>query len=209
MLPLNLLCLFLEKRFYKQNQNKCHSLINSTGPGGNEMIKYSVFLVLAVLITPGYVVCNSEPAIPLHRLRCEADKSYFYTTKLSEINEFEKNGYNDEGIIGQVYKTRIPGSVPLVSLYNPFENNYFYTAHPKKTWEPLTTRSYSRYSYKGVVGYVFKNTAKGHIPLYRLKNGLQKNHFYTTYDSEYKKYRVLKDYEDEGIECYILPRPSD
>lgn len=166
----------------------------------------NLYLILLIFsLFPVSAFCQPDNTKSLHRMRNDRIQNHFYTADASEKATFKKNGYKYEGVIGKVYTTQVPGSVPLVRLYNASEKNHFYTAHPKSVWEPLTTRSYSRYVYEGVVGYVFKNAKPGHIPLYRLRSDSQKNHFYTTHEGEYNKVRKRRDYKDEGVECYILP----
>jgi len=109
-------------------------------------------------------------------------------------------GYNYKGIIGYIYTSQIPGTVPLYMLYNSHAGDHFYTispngANPIGDWQP-----------KKIIGYVYSESGQtDRLPLYRwYKSKPNKpkktDHFYTTTSNEPTS---GSGYSFERIECYV------
>ena len=119
---------------------------------------------------------------------------HFYTADPSEFRFGNLTGYRFEGIIGRIYRSSHPGTVPLFRYFNR-SGDHFYTTNFQEL-------GYGRagYNYQGIKGYVFPGGGSGRLPLYRFFNSTLGNHFYTT---NYNEGRSAPGYRYEGVQCYI------
>jgi hypothetical protein len=135
--------------------------------------------------------------VPLYRAVSPSTGGHLFTTSYSELKQAESSvGFKDEGIAGYIKRTQAEGTEPLYRLYNPGNNDHFYTANPAERSSALA----SGYRDEGVAGYISSSQQPGTVPLYRLRNG-QAGHFYTTNPQE-RQTAMQQGWSDEGIAGY-------
>jgi hypothetical protein len=139
----------------------------------------------------------------LYRLFSPRSGDHFYTINRDEANKAVNSyGYNDEGSACFVLSRSFNTAVPLYRLYNPRTGDHFYTINQNESNKAASSYGYS---YEGVACYVLPNrrNVSFALPLYRLYNGHNGDHFYTTNSSE-RDSAAQSGYTKEGIACYVL-----
>ena len=90
-------------------------------------------------------------------------------------------------------------SVPLYRFWNSKTGDHFYTTDENEKNTVLTTEEWM-YTYEGIAAYVYQTQQTNTLPLYRLWNTKNNDHFYTTNETE--KNKALEEYIYEGIAGY-------
>lgn len=65
------------------------------------------------------------------------------------------------------------------------------------------------YTYEDVAAYVYATQICGSVPLYRLYQPVCVDHFYTIDTAEVRTASMTENYVEEGIQCYVMPDPTD
>ena len=157
---------------------------------------------------------------------------HLYTTDVAEVSRsIAQFGYHLDGIVGYVYSTSLPETVPLFRAFNPTTGDHFYTtdeaeyrrattqhgyqaegpaAHvysPKQAEaESLAARIYGSNQVgraEGTAVHVYSPTQVGKVTLFRAYNPQTGDHFYTTDEAEYRRAITQEDYQAEGTAAYI------
>ncbi len=124
--------------------------------------------------------------------------NYFLTTNYKERNNaIAKLNYEYKEIVGSIYKTKEPNTVPLYRMFSG--KNHFYTTNYN---ERMNAINQLKFKDEGIAGFVYVKKVSGTIPLYRLhRKGV--GHLYTTKASERDLAVSKYGYKYEGIACYI------
>jgi hypothetical protein len=139
----------------------------------------------------------------LYRLFNPRNGDHFYTINRDEANKAVNSyGYNDEGSACYILSQSFGTTAPLYRLYNPRTGDHFYTTNQSESNK--AANSYG-YNYEGVACYVLhsRRNVPFALPLYRLYNNRNGDHFYTTNFSE-RDSAAQSGYTKEGIACYVL-----
>jgi len=148
----------------------------------------SIFLLIAIIALGG----DARGAVPFFRYFNGGICDHFYTTNWGELGQ-GRHGWKYEKTEGNIYKSRVSGTVPLYRWWNG--RDHFYTG------DSLSFRNYG-YKSEGVAGYCFpRDQGSSTIPLYRwYAGGSCNNHFYTTSYTEGRR----SGYKYEGVVCYVV-----
>jgi hypothetical protein len=142
--------------------------------------------------------------VPFFRLYNPGNGDHFYTTSTTEVNSAIAGGYVSEGTACHVYSG--PGSqrTELFRLYNPGNGDHFYTTSAAER----DSAAASGYVVEGAACYVPTTLPDsppvfGTIPLFRLYNPGNGDHFYTTSAAE-RDTAAGGGYSIEGVACYVF-----
>ena len=139
----------------------------------------------------------------LYRLYSPRSGDHFYTTNRSEADKAVSSyGYNDEGSSCYVLTRTFGGATPLYRLYSSKTGDHFYTTNQAEANKAASSYGYTS---EGIACYVLRNkrNVPFAIPLYRLYNSGNGDHFYTTSASE-RDSAAQGGYSKEGTACYVL-----
>ena len=145
---------------------------------------------------------NSAPpaVIPVYRMYSPANKDHFYTTSYYEYTTTAVNfGYNQEGILVNMFNSPQTGIIPVYRMYSPANKDHFYTT---SYYEYTVTAVNFGYNQEGILGYLYSSPQTGTIPIYRMWSPANKDHFLTTSYYEYTVTAVNFGYNQEGILGY-------
>ena len=141
-------------------------------------------------------------AIPVYRMYSPTIMDHFYTTNFDEyMTGAVKVGYSQEGILGYLYQTNVPGTVPVYRMYSPYVTDHLYTTSDN---EYTTSAVNVGYSEEGILGYLYLNSNTGTSPLYRMYSPYATDHLYTTSYNEYTTNAVNVGYSQEGTLGYLF-----
>ena len=176
------------------------------------MKKFLAILLALMFISTGAVASfstgvppenNCKDSVPLYRFWNSETGDHFYTTDENEKNRVlttKEWMYTYEGIAAYVYQTQQTNTLPLYRLWSSKTGDHFYTTDENEKNTALTTKEWM-YTYEGIAGYIYPAQQTNTLPLYRLWNSENNDHFYTT--SETEKNRALEgQYIYEGIAGY-------
>jgi hypothetical protein len=85
---------------------------------------------------------------PFYRCYSAGLDRHFYTTD----GGCEGSGFGNEGSLGNIFTTQLPGSIPLYRMYSPSTSDHFYSTDPNDRYAP-------GYSFEYISGYVLPATA--------------------------------------------------
>ena len=108
------------------------------------------------------VIYNGVESIPLYR-SFHPVGDHFYTADRQEWITASTSGWKPEGIIGHIFATQVPDSIPLYRSWHLGIADHFYTTD-KAEYDAAVSFGYSK---EGIVGYVFptKKTYSVEIPV--------------------------------------------
>ncbi|KAJ7836816.1 hypothetical protein B0H13DRAFT_1651905 [Mycena leptocephala] len=89
-------------------------------------------------------------SVPLFRLNNVVSQDHFYTTNITERDQFVAAGYTLEGTAAWVYTEGICGSHPLFRLFNPTQVDHLYTTSGPELQAALA----QGYQSEGVAAFV-------------------------------------------------------
>ena len=170
-------------------------------------------IVLALLFFLALQDTGLGCTTPLYRYWNPKTIDHFYTTNANEIGTTVsgrrgRHGYTSEGTQSGIYKSCIPGSVPLYRYWKASVSDHFYTTNIREIGTAQPGRT-GRHGFKseGIVGYCMPRRAAGTVPLYRYWKASVSDHFYTTNIKEIGTAHPGKvgrhGYRSEGIACYV------
>lgn len=115
---------------------------------------------------------SNDPPVPFLRYRNGRTAERYFTADPDEYGTGQK-GYTYEGTIGNVFKKRAPGTVPLFRYWRSKGNkrNYYLTTSLKPVGD--------RFLLDRVAGYVYPNELAGTMPVYRYYEKHTDGHHYT------------------------------
>jgi hypothetical protein len=145
---------------------------------------------------------RNDGAIPIFRMYSPYVTDHFYTANYDEYtNGAVKVGYSQEGILGYLYPTSMPGTIPVYRMYSPYTKDHFYTIN----YNEYTTGAVKvGYSQEGILGYLYVTSELGTAPAYRMYSPQVTDHFYTINYNEYTTGAVKVGYSQEGTLGYLL-----
>ena len=108
-----------------------------------------------------------------------------------------------EGIVGGVFRIPTVSTVPLYRAFSPTVIEHYYTTSQEKMDNAITRWGFDD---QGTAAYVYATQVCGSIPLYSAWNEQEFDTLYTTNKTELDN-ALQNGYVDEGITCYVLPRP--
>ncbi len=132
---------------------------------------------------------------------------HFYTTDVPERDAaLTRAGYHYERVecyvfpVGPSATPTVPGTTPLLRLFNPDTGDHFYTTSSTEAHNAVSGGGYRS---EQISCFVFPGPAPGAVPLFRLWNG-ENDHFYTI--STANRDSAINDagYTLELIACYVL-----
>lgn len=156
------------------------------------------------------IVAISPNGIPLYRY--VGPHGHFYTTSADEIGTTTpkavgKHGLVSEGVICEIFSTKITGTVPLYR-YASAISNHFYTTNWKETGAETQGAVVGQWANEGIMGYVYSTKQPGTCALYRYVQVGTGRHFYTVYSCEIGVTTPgavgRHNFKSEGIQCYVL-----
>ncbi len=148
------------------------------------------------------VAFGADTLVPVYRMYSPYVTDHLYTTSYNEYTKGAVNvGYSQEGILGYLYLTKVPGTVPLYRMYSPYVLDHLYTT----SYDEYTTGAVNvGYRQEGILGYLYLNSGTtGTSPVYRMYSPYATDHFYTTSYNEYTTSAVNVGYSQEGILGYL------
>jgi hypothetical protein len=139
-----------------------------------------------------------------YRLYNPHNGDHFYTIDGNEAtNAINNAGYQSEGSACYVLGGHADETSPLYRLYNQQNGDHFYTTNKREAEQA----AHSGYHSEGIACYVLPTNQRRRVsfavPLYRLYNSGNGDHFYTTNSSE-RDAAAHGGYAYEGIACYVL-----
>ncbi|KAF9817741.1 hypothetical protein IEO21_03200 [Rhodonia placenta] len=117
--------------------------------------------------------------------------------------------YSSRGDSGWAFTTQVGSTVPLYHLFHYSSatgSDNFYTTNET---ERDVFGAQDGYTYGGVAAYVYATQICGSVPLYRSYQPVTVDHFYTNNRTDNRIASTTLDYVEEGIQCYVLPDPTD
>jgi hypothetical protein len=129
-----------------------------------------------------------------------------YTTSDSERNQAQRIGYRDEGIVGYVATSQIPGTLPLYRLakQNGPGTEHFYTDNDGERDKAISQLGFHL---EGIAGYVPTSPQPGTAVLMRLQQPRTGEYLYTTSRTEAAQAERQFRYSPLGNCCYIWQQP--
>lgn len=105
---------------------------------------------------------NSD-LIPLYRLSYQGDNAgtnplnldHTYTTSQTEVDLYENEGYNLDGVEGYIFSSAVEGTVKLYKRYNPVLDDHAIFPETVLSW--MEGRGYTMQDGIEVLGYVYLN----------------------------------------------------
>ena len=111
-------------------------------------------------------------------------------------------GWTFEGTACFVFASPGGGTVPLFRLFNPGNDDHFYTTDVAESNAAMA----SGYTSEGTACFVYASPAIDAVPLLRLFHPGTGDHFYTTDAIEHDD-AVASGYATEGTACFVLAGP--
>lgn len=155
--------------------------------------------------------CAAPVWTPFYRLYKggSTNRDHFYTSNAKERdNALDSGIWIYERIECSVSNCKTSGMTPLFRLYYNGDNkeDHFYTTNKTE----INSAIELGYEYEGIAGFVYPSQvpADGRVPLYRLYNESDMNHFYCTRTSEQDYASSTWLFNNEGVECYVMPSES-
>ncbi|KAJ7023384.1 hypothetical protein C8F04DRAFT_970246, partial [Mycena alexandri] len=130
-------------------------------------------------------------------------EDYLLTVNAVEQSRALKRGYEFDGIVARVFRTKQSSTVPLYHVLVGKTQSNFYTT--RKHERDVALRGDARKNVDmGVAAYVFSKRLCGSSPLYRLLNRATGDYFYTTDEGE-KNYSVSdQGYDAPDVAGFVL-----
>lgn len=141
------------------------------------------------------------PVGPVYRLKNQNETKHFYTSKLTEKNEFLKNDdWKDDGIAFYAHRAAAPGTQPLYRFHHATTGQYLMTIDPAER-QRLDPRNFVNdptgdWIDDGEIAFVSATKNGQAVPLY----ADSQNNRYT---QDYKQ--LAGSDTDPTIACYVLP----
>ncbi len=99
----------------------------------------------------GYILGEQRDGVaPLYRMSSR-NGDFLLTTDTNDINRMEGFGYRNQGVIGYIAITQMPGTQPFYRLVKPDGSGHFFTANPEERAQVLQ----SGWRDEGITGYVW------------------------------------------------------
>ncbi len=159
-------------------------MINSSFSIRGRVSRFLFVLAIGMtqLVAFAVVATAAEPTVPLYRYQTKTGLDA-YAAMPAEIEAYDKLGKQADDpqngfiffrrlmMVGQVYITKVPGTLPLLTLFKDTDQGrkYFYTTEideavilQKNGWQPGIFN-------KGIACYVATKPQAGTIPVYRLQ----------------------------------------
>ncbi|KAJ7023365.1 hypothetical protein C8F04DRAFT_1193500 [Mycena alexandri] len=152
----------------------------------------------------GHTKCpTSSSAVQFSRLFNNNIEGYLLTTNAVEQSRALKRGYEFDGIVARVFRTKQLSTVPLYHVLVGKTQSNFYTT--RKHERDVALRGDARNNADmGIAAYVFPKRLCGSKPLYRLLNRATGDYFYTMDEGE-RNYAVSdQGYDAPDIAGFVL-----
>lgn len=150
--------------------------------------------------------------LPLYRLYKSGNKNTFFTTSLSEAQnyigryDYVFDSAETHYIQGYVMKNSASGTLPLYRLYKSGIQNTFFTIYMNEAQNYIKKYDYEfdNADTHYIQGYVFQKEEAGTVPLYRLYKSGNKNTFFTTSLIEAGHYINKYNYAFDNADTYYI-----
>jgi hypothetical protein len=148
----------------------------------------------------------TEGKVPLYRLTSVTGHDRLYTTSTPERDRVLQQGFRDEGIVGYVATSQIPGTLPLyrLSKQNGANTEHFYTNNDSERDRAISQLGFHL---EGIAGYVPASPQPGTAVVMRLQQPSTGEYLYTTSQAEAAQAERQLRYSPLGNCCYIWQQP--
>jgi len=153
--------------------------------------------------------------IPLYRYQAK-NGSGVYAAYPAYRETFEKasNNWNKFGVVGHVYPSKQPGTMPLLALRKPaavgIGSLHFYTTSIDEALEKQNGGWEAVQSYKGVIGYVSTTQQPGTVAVYRYRQPTPEGGYvYAFGESENSALKQSAGLKFEKVAFYVWANPVE
>ncbi|KAF8145558.1 hypothetical protein K438DRAFT_2028724 [Mycena galopus ATCC 62051] len=148
---------------------------------------------------------NITDLVALYETYDAANTIHFYTIIDKNVTVALQEGqYAFNGVVGLIFSTLEPSTLPFLCLSNPQTSSYFYTTSETERANALAA-GYTDYT---TMGYIYTIQVCGSVPLYRAHFiGANADYIYTTSIVE-RDNAIVQGFVDEGIAGYVIEPAS-
>ncbi|KAF7350136.1 hypothetical protein MVEN_01315900 [Mycena venus] len=148
---------------------------------------------------------NVTDLVALYETYAVVNTVHFYTIIDKNVTVALQEGqFAFNGVIGLIFPTLQPSTLPFLCLTNARTTSFFYTTSETERANALAT-GYTDYT---TMGYIYTSQVCGSVPLYRVHFiGANADYIYTTSIVE-RDNAIVQGFVDEGIAGYVMEPPS-